>query len=263
MITFEAKIKGNTVRMYAEYPLKNAAGAIFNTLTNISKNNDIDIFNDKFVMGFGWSFFYMSERKDNNGNTFYVVQTHDYKKNPMTTKTDDVTLALMVQNMQVEAVRMANVKPEASTFKDTVLVLKEAINASDVYMNRTEPAKDGDSGWYFGLVDDPNEENHTSDEYQKIPAFEFFKFRSEALRVLEMPVGTLAVFHDNTMIALTDGDDKPLKFTTEEERKVLAEQQRAQFAAEVEKAKEKAIAEKAAAEKAQAKAETENTDENV
>ena len=117
------------------------------------------------AMNFGWSFFFMSERKDDNGNVFYVVQSSDYRKNPLTDKTDDVTLSLLAQNMQVETVRVANVQPEATTFKDTILVLKEAMNASDVYMNRNEAAKAGDSGWYFGLLDDPNEENHKSDDY--------------------------------------------------------------------------------------------------
>ncbi len=193
MITFEAKIKDNTVRMYAGYPMKNAAGAIFKTLTQICKETDADIFNDKFVMNFGWSFFFMSERKDDNGNVFYVVQSSDYRKNPLTDKTDDVTLSLLAQNMQVETVRVANVQPEATTFKDTILVLKEAMNASDVYMKRNEAAKAGDSGWYFGLLDDPNEENHKSDDYIRLPSYELFKFRSEAIRVLEMPVGTVAV----------------------------------------------------------------------
>ena len=252
MITFEAKIKDRIVRMYAGYPMKNAAGAIFKTLTQICNETDADIFNDKFVMNFGWSFFFMSERKDDNGNVFYVVQSSDYRKNPMTDKTDDITLSLLAQNMQVETVRVANVQPEAATFKDTILVLKEAMNASDVYMNRTEPAKAGDSGWYFGLLNDPNEENHKSDDYIRLPSYELFKFRSEAIRVLEMPVGTVAVFHDNAMTALVDGEDKPLKFTTEEERKVAAEKSRAEFEAEVAAAKARAE---------QAKADTQVADE--
>ena len=259
MITFEAKIKDRIVRLYAAYPMKNAAGAIFKTLTQICSETNADIFNDKFVMAFGWSYFYMSERKDDNGNTFFVVQSNDYRKNPMENdKTDDLTLALLAQNMQVETVRVANVQPEVSTFRDSILVLKEAMNAPDVYMNRTEPAKDGDSGWYFGLLNDPNEENHKSDDYVRLPSFELFKFRSEALRVMEMPVGTVAVFHENVMTALVDGEDKPLKFTSEEERKAAAEKNRAEFEAEVEAAKARAAEQAKAAETAGAKA-----DENV
>ena len=239
MITFEAKIQDKTVRMYAAYPMKNAAGAIFKTLSQIGGKGETDIFSDKFIMAFGWSYFYMSERKDENGNTFYVVQSNDYRKNPMD-KTDDITLSLLAQNMQVETVRTANVQPEVATFRDTILVLKEAMNSPDVYMNRNDPAKDGDSGWYFGLLNDPDEENHTVDEYIRIPSYELFKFRSEAIRVLEMPVGTVAVFHDNTMTALVDGNDQPLKFTNEEERKAAAEKSRAEFEAEVAAAKARA-----------------------
>lgn len=212
MVTFEAMIQDKKVRMFADLPLKNAAGAIIKTLVQISQKTDI--FNGKFVMCFGWAYFFLDKRQDENGEEYWVIQTTDYKKNPMNDKTDNTTVSLLVQNMQIETVQTARVQPLATTFKDTVLVLKEAIGAKDVYMNRTEPEKEGDSGWYFGLLDDPNEENHSADEYTVIASYEFLKFRSEALRVLEMPVGTLAVFHENTLTALVDKDDNPLKFTT-------------------------------------------------
>ena len=110
-------------------------------------------------------------------------------------------------------------------------------------MNRTEATKDGDSGWYLGLLNDEREGQHEPDELVSVPSLELLRFRGEALRVLQMPVGTVAVFHGNEMTALIDGEDKPLKFTTEDERKKLAEKQRAQFAAEVQEAQERAKAE--------------------
>ncbi|MGN0469606.1 MAG: hypothetical protein ACI4GV_01660 [Acutalibacteraceae bacterium] len=212
MVTFEATIQGKKVKMFADLPLKNAAGAIVRTLVQISQKTNI--FTGKFVMCFGWAYFFLDKRQDENGEEYWVVQTTDYKKNPMNDKTDNVTVSLLVQNMQIETVQTAKVQPLAATFKDTVLVLKEAMTAKDVYMNRTEAEKEGDSGWYFGLLDDPNEENHSADDYIVIATYEFLKFRSEALRVLEMPVGTVAVFHENTLTALVDKDDNPLKFTT-------------------------------------------------
>ena len=155
-ITFEAKIREQTVRMYADVPLKNAAGAIMNVLTQISQK--VNLFNNKFVLCFGWSFYYLVERTDENGNKFWLIETDDYTTNPLKNRTDNATVSLITQNMQRECVQVAKVKPEGCTCKDTILVLKDAIEAEEVYMHRKSPAKDGDSGWYFGLLDDPKEE---------------------------------------------------------------------------------------------------------
>ncbi len=220
MITFETTIQDHLLKMYMDLPLKNAAAAILKTLAQISSQTDI--FNGKFVMCFGWSYYYIDERKDDDGNPFWVVQIPDFKADPSKDRTDNVTIALLVQNMQMEAVQRSKSKPEPMVFKDTVLVLKEAKNAKEVYLNRSEAAKNGDSGWYFGLLNDPNEDNHQSDEYETIPSYEFLKFRSEALRVMQMPVGTVAVVTENNLTALIDANDNPLKFTTEEERKQYA-----------------------------------------
>ncbi len=216
MVTFEATIKDKKVKMFSDYPLKNAAAAIIKTLVQISQKTNI--FTGKFVMCFGWAYFFLDKRKDENGEEFWVVQTTDYNNNPMQNKTDNITISLIVQNMQIETVQTAKVQPKAATFKDTVVVLKAAIEAEDVYLNRSEPTSDGDSGWYFGLLDDPDEDNHPADDYVVLPSYEFLKIRSTALRVMEMPVGTVAVIHGNELTALVDKDDKPLKFNNPPKR---------------------------------------------
>ena len=244
MITFETKIREQTVRLYSELPLKNAAGALFKILAQISQKTNI--FNNKFTLNFGWAFFYLVERNDDKGEKFWVLQTTDYNNEAAGGRTDDLTTSLVIQNMQVEAVQVAKVSPEACTYRDTVLVLKDAINADSVYMNRNEATKNGDSGWYFGLLDDPNEDKHTSDDYEKMPSYKLMAFMPEALRVLQLPVGTVAVFQNKRLTALVDKDDKAMKFTTEEERKKLGLKQREQFEKEVREARERALAQKAA-----------------
>ncbi len=258
MITFETKIREQTVRIYSEMPLKNAVGAIFRTLADISQKTTI--FTNNFVLCFGWSYFFMNERQDENGEKFWVLQAGDYQKIPNRDRVDDATTALVVQNMQVEGIQVAKCKPEATTCMDTILVLKAAMNADEVYMSRSDAAKNGDSGWYFGLLNDPDEDKHTSDEYERIPSYQLMGFRTEALRVLQMPVGTVAVFNKNEMTALIDGNDQPMKFTTEEERKVLAEKQRAEFNAQIQEAHTRAQAVQAAAEAAKKAAAAENTE---
>ena len=235
MYIFEAEINNKKIKLYSNYPLKNAATALLRAFNIVSKKTNI--FSPTFALNYGWARFFLSKRTEKSAS-YYVVQTADYKNNPMQLRTDDCTDALVIQNMQVDTNMRAKVeKPEVTLFSDTILVLKEAMNAPDVYMNRTEPTKNGDSGWYFGLLNDENEDKHEPDEMITLPSCELMKFRGEALRVLEMPVGTLAVFHDNEMTALVDKDDNPLEFTTADDRKQAIAAKAAAEAAE--KAEEK------------------------
>lgn len=230
MIKFQGVIKGKNIRMYSNVPLKNAGTAVLKTLNAVASK--VDIFKPGFILNYGWSSFFLDKRKDNDGKDIYVVQTVDYENN-IEMRTDNCGLSLVVQNMQMNTNFRAKVKkPEPTFYKDKILVLKEAIGAEDVYLNRTDAAKNGDSGWYFGLLNDENEGSHSDDEFIQVPTYELMKFRGEALRVLQMPVGTLAVFHKNEMTALVDENDNPLDFSTRDER-------------------EQAIARKAAAESAE------------
>lgn len=232
MITFQAEIKGKTVKLYSNAPLKGAAAAVLKTLNTVSEKNDI--FTKGFMLTYGWNAFFLDEREE-DGKKYYVVQTLDYRKNP-NARTDDCGMALTIQNMQINTNKKAGIeKPEQTSFRDTILVLKSAVDAQDVYMNRTEPTKDGDSGWYFGLLNDEREGQHDPEELIHVQSWELLRFRGEAVRVLEMPVGTLAVFHGTDMTALVDGNDKPLPFTTTDEvRKAVALKKSAEAAAQAE-----------------------------
>ena len=230
MVTFETEINNKKVKLYSNAPLKNAATALLRTLNQLSEQTNI--FNPNFAVNYGWARYFLSKRTEKN-NVFYVVQTADYENDPFKLRTDDCTSALIVQNMQVDTNMKAKIEnPEPTIFSDTILVLKEAISAKDVYMNRSEPTKNGDSGWYFGLLNDENEGNHTNEELVTVHSYELMKFRGEALRVLQMPVGTVAVFHENTMTALVDKDDNSLEFTTADDRKRAIAQRKAAEAAQ-------------------------------
>ena len=237
MITFEAKIKDKTVRMYSNAPLKNAATAVLRTLNKLS--NEVDIFTPGFTMMFGWAAFMLTKR-ESGGNTYYVVQTFDYYNNP-SKRIDDVSIALTVQNMQMDTNMRAGVnKPEPTTYKDKILVLKSAVDAKDVYLNRSDVTRDGDSGWYFGLLNDEKEGQHDPDELVSVCTYELLRFRGEAMRVLQMPVGTLAVFNGTEMTALVDKDDTALDFSTADERKqAIARRESAKSAMQAEEAAEK------------------------
>ncbi len=236
MITFETEINNKKVKLYSNAPLQNAATALLRTLNRLSQ--ETNIFTPNFALNFGWARYYLSKRQDKNF-VYYVVQTADYRNDPMKLRTDNCTDALIVQNMQVDTNTKANVsEPEPTLYSDTIMVLKEAINADDVYMNRSQKTIKGDSGWYFGLLNDEKEGQHEPEDFLTLPTYELMKIRGEALRVLQMPVGTLANFHKNTMTALVDKDDNLLPFTTEDDRKRAIAQREAARAAQQADSKE-------------------------
>ena len=121
-------------------------------------------------------------------------------------------------------------------------MLKEALSSNDVYMHRKEATKNGDSGWYLGLLDDPDEESHVLADFESMPTYKLIAFCPDAMRVLQLPVGTVAVFNNKSLTALVDADDNTMKFTTDEERRRLGEKQRKEFEAEVAAARERAKA---------------------
>ena len=217
MIKFQATIKGKEIRMYSSSPLTQTGEMFIRTLNRISDKTDI--FQENFMLQYGWAPFFLKPKTEEDGTEVYVVESFDFLQNPPK-RTEDCSSALVIQNMQFDTfVRSKTPRPEPTTFKDKVLVLREALNAPDVYMHRADVTKDGDSGWYFGLLNDEREEEHTDEELVSVQSWELMKFRAEALRVLMLPVGTVAVFHDNEMTALVDGEDHPLDFSTAEERR--------------------------------------------
>lgn len=217
MITFETEINNKKVRLYSNAPLKRAATALLRTLKQLTEQTNI--FTPNFALNFGWARYYLSKRQDKNV-VYYVVQTADYRNDPMNLRTDDCTDALIIQNMQVDTNNKANVStPEPTLYSDTIMILKEALDAEDVYMDRVEKTINGVSGWRMGLLNDEKEGEHVPEDFVTIRTSELIKIRNETLRVLQMPVGTLANFHGNTMTALIDKDDNLLDFTTEDDRK--------------------------------------------
>lgn len=236
MITFEAEIKGKKIKLRSGAPLKNAGISLLRTFNTVSKQTDI--FQKGFMLDYGWARYFLEKRTDEDGSEFYLVTTLDYQNNP-NKRIDDCAIPLTVQNMQMDTNEVAGVeRPERTLFSDTVDVLRSAVDAEDVYMMRTEVSKNGDSGWYFGMLNDENEDNHSADEVVKAASLELLRFRGEALRVLQMPVGTYAVFHKAEMTGLFDKDNKPLKFTTAEDRKRAIAQRAAEDAAKAREAEQ-------------------------
>ena len=211
MKTFVLQIEDKTVNIKCDEKLKNAVDALFEVLKGLQAQRNI--FDEEFILCAGWSYYFFKEYEDH-----WQILAPDFKKDPNKYRTDNLTVPLMVQNLQSETLNTAGVKPETGgvpvNFRNTMLVLKDAMTAKNVYFNRTEPESENDSGWYMGLMGDENED-HQPEDYALVQTSELLKVRPLALRIFGMPVGTLAVFDGNLMTALVDKDNTPLKFTVD------------------------------------------------
>ncbi len=211
MKTFVIKIGDKKVHINCDEKLKNAVNALCDVLKGLQVQRNI--FDEDFILCAGWSYYFFKEYED-----YWQILAPDFKKDPNKYRTDNLTIPLMVQNLQSETLNTAGIKPETSNipvnFRSTMLVLKDAMTAKNVYFNRSEPESENDSGWYLGLMGDESED-HQPDDYALVQTSELFKVRPLALRIFGMPVGTLAVFDGNLMTALVDKDNTPLKFTVD------------------------------------------------
>lgn len=211
IVTYTLEIDDKKVHITCAENLRNGVEALVAIIKDVQQKRNV--FKEEFILCAGWSYYFFEER-----DGYWQITAPDYRKDPDKDKTDDLTIPLMVQNMQAETVNTSGVAVDKTekpvTFNDTMIVLKSALTAKNVYFNRTESEKEHDSGWYMGLMgDDKNE--HDPDEYGWINTSELLKIRPMALRVLAMPVGTLAVFEGDRLTALVDGNNNALKFTVD------------------------------------------------
>lgn len=211
MKTFKNEVGDKIVHINCDEKLENAVAALTEVLRGLQAQKNI--FDEEFILCAGWSYYFFKEC-----DGYWQILAPDYKKDPNKFRTDNLTIPLMVQNLQSETISTSGVSPETGgipvNFRNTMLVLKEAMTAKHVYFNRSKPENDNDSGWYLGLMGDENE-NHDPEDYALVQTSELLKVRPLALRIFGMPVGTLAVFDGNLLTALVDENDNPLKFTVD------------------------------------------------
>ncbi len=235
MFTFETTIKNQKIKANAQQFFKNAVGALFQILKKASEQHDI--FDPNFALGFGFSYFFLVKRK---GNDFYEIATVNYRKNPFNERTTDLTIALIIHNMQSEMVSTAKVQPQNTFFRQSMIILRQAAKADDIYLTRTTPADELDSGWYLGLTNDEHEDEHTAEDFLKLPVCELMKMRPVAMRALAMPVGTLVTISKNDITAVVDENDEPIPFTPEEELRKREQESQKRFQAQLDEAVKRA-----------------------
>lgn len=98
---------------------------------------------------FGWIVF---DVVDGPGG-WVTLDSPDLRGDALTERTADVSLALLGLTELVGFAQRTGLAPGEVRFDHTVLAHRDAIGAEDLYLERLEPTRPGDSGWYLGPND--------------------------------------------------------------------------------------------------------------
>lgn len=161
------------------------------------------ILGDGKILCFGWNYYKVVCVEDK-----YQILAVDLKGNPFSETVEDLTLNLEIFGSQLKVIKKTGVIPVHVTFQDTMIVRKTALHASEFYLQRLEPVSQDDSGWYMGALDDTDSDEPT--DYVRIYTYQLLSICKEALSVLQLPVDTIAVFENGTLMEIVDGDNQPL-----------------------------------------------------
>lgn len=141
----------------------------------------------------------------------FRVLTQDYEGRPLEAWTDDLTIALWVMVEQGVLVRKCGVQRKTLRFDDEVIVADGALDAPDVSLQHYLDAGDGQPGWVMeALAEDEDGElaEVPASGYTALQAWQLLQQRPGLIQLLALPLGYMAVFHEDRLVCLIDPDDE-------------------------------------------------------
>jgi len=158
---------------------------------------------DNRTVQIGWGFYKIQQV----GNE-YQIMACDLLNDPFQTVTEDLSLSLKIFSQQRKVLNITKAQPIETSFQDTLIVQRAAVNVPRVYLQRNEPGNQSDSGWYMGAIgvkaaNDPN-------EYARIYTYQLLKFCKEALSVMHLPIGTICIIENGSLIEIVDKDNNKI-----------------------------------------------------
>lgn len=197
-----ANINDKDIIFYHSNP-NDIVGLFIELLTK--EDSQFHIIEDNKIIQIGWNFFVIKKAENK-----YQIFAVDYTNNPFKDVTDDLTLSLNILKEQLLMVKKTGmVSDDTTSFQDTVLVRKTALNSKNLYFLRQDNKNGKYSGWYMGDLNDSESSDNTND-YQNIYEYELLSLCPKAISIMNLPIGTLAVIADNEIVSIVDADNNEL-----------------------------------------------------
>jgi hypothetical protein len=155
-----------------------------------------------FKIQFGWSVLCLLDRTSD-----MLICEPNFRGNPFQQWSDDVSTTLAVLSEQVGFLRSIAFPASDSMparFDDKIVLSKGCLSHQQIYLERCETSKEGDSGWYIGPVLRSSEKP----EYEAMRVYELLDLRPATLGVLCLPPGFLVVLDGDRIEGIQDPGGK-------------------------------------------------------
>lgn len=174
----------------------------------IQEENKYKIIEDNKILQLGFNYYKIEKVKDE-----FQIYAIDYNKNPFKDFTEDLTQALDIMRNQLLITKKTGlISDEIISFQDTMLVKKSALNSKELYLEKQQLKQENDSGWYMGSLND-TEKSDNPDDYTVIKLYELLNICPQALAILNLPVGTLAIIKNNEIVGISDSNNNEVYAT--------------------------------------------------
>lgn len=148
-------IAGHTLALSCDDSVEAQGQALFHIIEQ--QNKLTPLFQETCTLRVGWTYYYVEKPEEEHGE--YRLVSPDFRNDPLREKTEDLTAAIMVQNMMMDTLSKVKLSNASNIFfADTVTVSQAVMPGMDVCLQRMETKKEGDSGWTI-VLENPSEED--------------------------------------------------------------------------------------------------------
>ena len=198
MISVKRNINGIILEANVDDGFEINAKAFLGVFENIPLKN----IPDGYKIQIGWTVFVLADTPQGTKK----ILSPDYINDPLRKLTDNLTLAIQIQEKQFDFVSAFKLKGEPTFFYSKIVCAKNVFEADKIYLHRTEKSDKYDSGWYIGFAD--ARETPSPDELESIYAFELLYKKPSFVQFLLLPTDWIIIIENDSVTAVVNPDNK-------------------------------------------------------
>lgn len=181
-------ITGHTISLSCDESVEAQGQALFRILEQQNKLTPL-FEQEACTIRIGWTYYYIEKQEIGEE---YIVTCPDFRNDPTKERMEDITAAIMVQNMMMDTlVKIKRNNAHNIFFADSVTVSQAVVPGRDLCMQRMETKKKGDSGWTI-VLENPSEEDKAK-PMVNVLVCHLLKLNPALMGLLVLPAGAKVI----------------------------------------------------------------------